>query len=34
MVSASDASDIQNETERTVLPFVDDWLAFVGLGST
>ena len=33
-VSANDATENQNDIERTVLPFVVDWLAFVGLGST
>ena len=34
MVSASDASDIQNDTERTVLPLIDEPAALEVLGST
>ena len=33
-VSAKDAIDSQNDVDRNVLPFTDDWPALVSLGST
>lgn len=30
----NDASEIQKEVERTLLPFTVDWRAFTALGST
>ena len=31
---SNDAREIQNEVDRTLLPFTVDWRAFTALGST